>query len=80
MKHENFTNFFQSLTSAKKKELARYCGVSVGHLRNISYGLRRGSTGLALSIESWSNGEINGRSLGVRNWQRYWPELESEGV
>ena len=72
MKQENYIKFFQALTAKEKQELADYCNVSLGHLRNVSYGLRRCSAELAVGIEEWSKGKINRYNLGVRNAERIW--------
>lgn len=42
--------FWQSLTSARKKSLARQCNTSVAYLSQIAHGHRRPSPALAFDI------------------------------
>lgn len=58
-----FKMFFLSLPVKGRVRMAKQCGVSVGHLRNIAYSFRKASPLLAVKIEKASNGMVKKETL-----------------
>lgn len=60
---------------AAREAFAKACGTSVGHLRNVCYGLRTLSPEHCVCIEKESGNEVTRRDLRPSDWWRIWPEL-----
>lgn len=58
-----------------RKAFAARCETSIGHLRNIGYGLKTCSPMLAVAIERESGHAVTRRDLFPEDWQKVWPEL-----
>lgn len=70
-----FVDHLKSLPPDQREELARQCGTSVGHLRNMSYGYRPCSPELAAAIERHTQGAVTRQELRPTDWHLIWPEL-----
>ncbi|MGL4573270.1 MAG: transcriptional regulator [Burkholderiaceae bacterium] len=60
--------------SAREK-FAKDAGTTLGHLRNVSYGLRAPAAELCTQLEAASHGALTRRGLRPDDWYRIWPEL-----
>lgn len=58
-----FTEYWQSLTSAQKLELAASCGTTKGHLQNVAYGFKSLADGLCVAVEAHSRGQLRCETL-----------------
>lgn len=67
--------YIKQLSPESREYLARQCGTSMGHLRNVAYGYRPCAAELAVSIEAASAGAVTRQDLCPENWRRIWPEL-----
>lgn len=54
----DFKTFFLDIPRPERPAFAEKCGVSVGQLHNIAYGLRPCATDLAIEIEKASEGKV----------------------
>ena len=54
---------------------AKACSTSVGHLRNVCYGLRQPAPELCVLLEKVTAGAVTRRHLRPGDWHRIWPEL-----
>lgn len=54
----DFKAFFLAIPRPERPAFAEKCGVSVGQLHNIAYGLRPCATELAIEIEKASEGRV----------------------
>ncbi len=50
--------YLAELTPDARKAFADACGTSVGHLRNIGYGIKSCAEGLAIQIERNTGGKV----------------------
>ena len=57
-----------------RRRFAERCETSLGHLKNVMYGLRPCAPDLAVSIERESGRSVTRRDL-RDDWHRFWPEL-----
>lgn len=64
-----------SLDPDKEANLAVASGATVGHLRNVAYGVRTASPVLASAIERATDGAVTRRDLRPDDWHLIWPEL-----
>lgn len=55
--------YFLGLQVEQRADFARRCGVALGHLRNIAYGSRSCTEGLAIAIERETAGLLTCESL-----------------
>jgi DNA-binding transcriptional regulator YdaS (Cro superfamily) len=55
--------YFLGLRVDERADFARRCGVALGHLRNIAYGSRSCTEGLAIAIERETDGQLTCESL-----------------
>lgn len=69
--------FLRDMAPEQRETLAARCQTSVGHLRNVSYGLRPCATDLAVRIERESGGAVTRQELRA-DWADHWPELATE--
>ena len=68
--------YLKSLADEAAREgFAAKCGTTVGHLRNVSYGLRPAAPELCVAIEQATGGAVTRRDLRPDDWHRIWPEL-----
>jgi DNA-binding transcriptional regulator YdaS (Cro superfamily) len=58
-----------------RTEFAVRCSTTLGHIRNVSYGLRPAAPELCVLIEKITNGAVTRRDLRPDDWHRIWPEL-----
>jgi DNA-binding transcriptional regulator YdaS (Cro superfamily) len=58
-----FKTFFLAIPRPDRPAFAKKCGVSVGQLHNIAYGLRPCATDLAIEIEKASEGAVKVEKL-----------------
>jgi DNA-binding transcriptional regulator YdaS (Cro superfamily) len=68
-------SFLATLDKAQLEGFARRVEVSVGHLRNVSYGFRPCASDLAVAIERESGFKVTRPDLRKDDWHRHWPEL-----
>ena len=72
-------DYLKSLADdAAREAFAKACGTSVGHLRNVCYGLRTLSPEHCVCVERETDGAVTRRDLRPLDWWRIWPELVSE--
>jgi DNA-binding transcriptional regulator YdaS (Cro superfamily) len=55
---------------------AAKCETSLGHLRNIGYGLRSCAPVIAVAVERESGGKVTRQELCPADWVKVWPELQ----
>ena len=68
--------FLKSLkTKDRRHEFSSRCGTTLGHLQNVSYGLRPCSPQLAVAIEQQSDSRVTRKELLPDTWHLIWPEL-----
>ncbi len=66
----------KSLADEESRDaFARSCGTTLGHLRNVSYGLRPAAPELCVAIEHQSRRAVTRRELRPDDWHLIWPEL-----
>lgn len=58
-----------------REDFARRCEHSLGHLRNVAYGLKPCSAELAAAIERCSAGSVTRQEMLPGRWALIWPEL-----
>lgn len=58
-----------------RTEFAGKCSTTLGHLRNVSYGLRPAAPELCVLIERITSSAVTRRDLRPDDWHRIWPEL-----
>lgn len=58
-----------------REEFAAKCGITLGHLRNVMYGLRPCAPELASTIERLTDCKVMRWDLRPDDWHRIWPEL-----
>lgn len=63
------------LSQDQRSKLAQGCDTTVGHLRNVSYGLREASPALAMQLERKTKGAVTRRDLRPNDYHLIWPEL-----
>lgn len=69
-------NYLASLPSEDERQrFAAGCDTTIGHLRNVSYGLRRPAPNLCVILEVKSGQAMTRRELRPDDWHRIWPEL-----
>lgn len=68
--------YYKSLSIDARQDVALSCNTSVGHLRNVAYGFRTCSPGLAIALEQVSNGAVTRKVCPT--WRRIWPDFEKE--
>lgn len=56
-------SYLKNLPALERELLAKSCGTSYGHLRNIGYGCRKPNAGLCIQIERETGGEIRCEEL-----------------
>ena len=54
--------FYLSLTIDQRDDMARSCGTTPGHLRNVAYGRQPGET-LTMDIDRFTNGVVSCEEL-----------------
>lgn len=68
--------FIKALADEPAREaFAVRAGSTIGHLRNVMYGIRPCAPELAVAIERESARAVTRQELCPDNWQRVWPEL-----
>ncbi len=76
----NLKTYLNGLPPADRERFATACETTVGHLRNVMYGLKSCATDLAVLIEHQSDHAVTRQEL-RNDWARHWPELiGSEGA
>lgn len=70
-----FKDFFFSLPQDKREKLAGQCDVSVGHLQNVAYGLRKASPEICVVVERQSKRAVTREEMRPSDFLRIWPEL-----
>lgn len=73
-------DFIKSLSDDADAAFAVECRTSLGHLRNVGYGLRVANPELCVSIERASNGAVTRQELRPEDWHRIWPELAEQAA
>lgn len=59
----DFKAFFLAIPRPERPAFAQKCGVSVGQLHNIAYGVRACALELAIEIEKASEGKVSAETL-----------------
>lgn len=72
--------YLSRLASGDRAKFAEQCGTSIGHLRNVAYGIRPASTELAVSIERESGGSVTRIEMFPDTFAAKWPELAKAAV
>lgn len=67
--------YLSSLLPPERVALAEAARTTVGHLRNVGYGLRPCSPELASAVERASQGAVKRQDLRPSDWRDIWPEL-----
>lgn len=67
--------YLQSLPTAKRKEFAKKCGTTLGHMTNVSYAIKTCGPELAVAIERESKKAVTRKELRPNDWKRIWPEV-----
>ncbi len=67
--------YLSGLGQETRESVARACGTTWGHMRNVSYGLRPCSPELSASVERATKGEVMRWDLRPDDWHQIWPEL-----
>lgn len=76
---DELRQYLKALTDdAARTAFADACRTSIGHLRNVSYGLRPPSAELCVAIEQASAGKVTRRDLRPSDWHLIWPELVTD--
>ncbi|MBZ3661962.1 transcriptional regulator [Pseudomonas monteilii] len=57
------SEYLKTMERHELEALARRCGTSVGQLKQVAYGNRRASAGLAVSLDRETGGKIRCESL-----------------
>lgn len=77
----NLKAYLLTLSIEEREALAARCGTSVGHLKNIGYGLKPCAPKLASALERESGGAVTRPELCPNDWRITWPELaETQSV
>ncbi len=72
--------FIKSLPSEPERvAFAERCEATIGHIRNVMYGVRPCAAELAVAIEQQSGGAVTRRDVCPDNWRKIWPELIGTG-
>ena len=66
--------YLRSLDDPGRENFAERCKTSVGHLRNVGYGIKTCATNLAVAIERESGFLVRRQELRA-DWADHWPEL-----
>lgn len=70
-----FKDFFFSLPQSEREKLAGRCRVSVGHLRNVAYGLRSANPEICVEVEKSSRQQVKREDMRPDDFKAIWPEL-----
>lgn len=68
--------FLKSLPGDAAQRFAQDCKTSLGHLRNICYGIKPCAPALAVLIEQKSGRLVTRQELVPDKWRDIWPELD----
>lgn len=68
-------DYLKQLTPQQRADFAARVGTTVGHLNNVSYGLRTASAALARQIAIESGSVVREWDLRPDDWAQIWPEL-----
>lgn len=69
------TQLLEWLKTASDEAVER-TGTTRGYLKQIAYGNKQASAGVASSLERESRGLLTRQSLRPKDWSVIWPELE----
>lgn len=69
--------YITGLDQQEREDFAKRCETSLGHLRNVMYGVKTCATDLAVSIERESRRAVTRQQL-REDWARHWPELATK--
>ena len=67
-------SFLSPMSAEARDEFARRCETTIGHLKNVMYGLKTCATDLAVLIERESGYQVRRWEL-RQDWAKHWPEL-----
>ena len=67
-------NYLRGLPKSGQKEFATRCGYSLGHIRNVAYGIKPCTSSLAIAAERHSGGIVTRKEV-FSDWADHWPEL-----
>ena len=67
---------FRTLSEDQRAQLASACDATLGHLKNVMYGLRPCSAELAAALERETAGAVRRWDMRPKDWQEVWPELK----
>lgn len=68
------TQLLEWLKAASDEEVER-TGTTRGYLKQIAYGNKQASAGVASSLERQSSGRVTRKSLRPNDWHVIWPDL-----
>lgn len=66
--------YLNSLPAAERSAFADRCSTTLGHLKNVMYGIKSCATDLAVLIERESGKQVTRQDL-RSDWANHWPEL-----
>lgn len=74
--------FIKSLPAEpdEREAFAAACETTLGHLRNVMYGIKPCSPELAVLVERHSAGKVTRQELLPDKWPRIWPELVAQVI
>ena len=67
--------YINDLKPEPREDLAEKCATTLGHLKNVMYGLRPCAPELAVLLEQATKGAVTRQDLRPDDWRRIWPEL-----
>jgi len=73
----DFKTYFFDLSVAERIALAKECGTSSGHLRNVAYGFRKPAPELALALERATKRKVVRQKLLPDTFKAIWPNLKA---
>ena len=75
MRPVKLLNYTKRLSADERERLATSCGTTVGHLNNVSYGIRKASAALAKQLARNTSGQVPEWESRPDDWHEIWPEL-----
>ena len=67
--------YLSELGAPAREAFAASCVTTLGHLKNVMYGIRPCSPELASALERCSDGAVKRWDMRADDWHEIWPEL-----
>lgn len=58
-----------------RADFAASCGTTLGHLRNVMYGIKPANPQVCVAIEQVTHKKVTRRDMRPEDWHLIWPEL-----